>query len=90
MLEEAGVYESEDENLTEEQVEIREKAGLIRKEKAVIRHNHRLNKHRYATTPYPPPILLLLFSHITVLDSFRILIVSFCNPKLQQKPNTHE
>jgi len=49
LLEEAGVYESEDENLTEEQVEIREKAGLIRKEKAVIRHNHRLNKHRNRT-----------------------------------------
>ena len=47
MLEEAGVYESEDENLTEEQKDIREKAGLIRKEKAIIRHKHRLNKHRY-------------------------------------------
>lgn len=49
MLEEAGVYESEDENLTEEQMEIREKAGLIRKEKAIIRHKHRLNKHRNRT-----------------------------------------
>lgn len=49
MLEEAGVYESEEENLTEEQIEIREKAGLIRKEKAVIRHQHRLNKHRNRT-----------------------------------------
>ena len=46
MLEEAGVYESEDENLTEEQVEVREKAQLIRREKSVIRHKHRLNKHR--------------------------------------------
>jgi len=49
MLEEAGVYESEEENLTEEQMEIREKAGLIRKEKALIRHKHRLNKHRNRT-----------------------------------------
>ena len=46
MLEEAGVYASEEEDLTEEQKEIRGKAGLIRKEKAVIRHKHRLNKHR--------------------------------------------
>jgi len=49
MLEEAGVYESEDENLTEEQKDIREKAGLIRKEKAIIRHKHRLNKHSNRT-----------------------------------------
>lgn len=49
MLEEAGVYASEEENLTEEQKEIRGKAGLIRKEKAVIRHKHRLNKHRNRT-----------------------------------------
>eukprot|EP00116_Pleurobrachia_bachei_P003363 sb/3463625/ len=49
MLEEAGVYASEEEDLTEEQKEIRGKAGLIRKEKAVIRHKHRLNKHRNRT-----------------------------------------
>ena len=49
MLEEAGVYDSENEELTEEQKEIREKAALIRKEKAVIRHTHRLNKHRNRT-----------------------------------------
>ena len=46
LLEEAGVYELEEENLTEEQKDVREKAGLIRTEKAVIRHKHRLNKHR--------------------------------------------
>ena len=46
MLEEAGVYASDDEELTEEQTVIREKAGLIRKEKAIIRSKHRLNKHR--------------------------------------------
>jgi nucleolar GTP-binding protein len=49
MLEEAGVYESEEENMTEEQKEIMNKAHLIRKEKAVIRHQHRLNKHRNRT-----------------------------------------
>jgi len=49
LLEEAGVYESEDEMLTEEQLEVREKAGMIRAEKAVIRHKHRLNKHRNRT-----------------------------------------
>ena len=52
MLEEAGVYESEEENMTEEQVDIREKAKRIRKEKSVIRHNHRLNKHRYLLSIY--------------------------------------
>ena len=46
-MEEAGVYESEDEMLTEEQLEVREKAGMIRAEKAIIRHKHRLNKHRF-------------------------------------------
>jgi len=49
MLEEAGVYASEDEELTEEQVDVRQKAGLIRKEKAVIRDRARLNKHRNRT-----------------------------------------